>query len=115
MKKILFAILLLGVAVSCRKRLDSFLFNPSQLESYQLDAYQGELTLDLGGQFDVPDSLIHQFQMEVGLEEGNAQMPFTLVTCKQLQPTPSFFIATATKTTWIFIGHVKNSMPMPAG
>jgi pimeloyl-ACP methyl ester carboxylesterase len=74
MKRLIFALLLLGIAFACRKRLDSFLFNPSQIESYLLDNYQGELTLDLGGQFGVPDSLIHQFQMTVELEEGIAQM-----------------------------------------
>jgi pimeloyl-ACP methyl ester carboxylesterase len=68
-------ILLVGLtAFGCRKRLDGFLFNPSQIESYQLDAYQGELTLDLNGQFNVPDSLIHQMQWDVDLEEGSSKM-----------------------------------------
>jgi pimeloyl-ACP methyl ester carboxylesterase len=74
MKKILFITALLSLSLACRKRLDSFLFNPSQIESYQLDAYQGELTLDLNGQFNVPDSLIHQLQWDVELEEGSAKM-----------------------------------------
>ena len=65
MKKILFITALLSISLACRKRLDSFLFNPSQIESYQLDAYQGELTLDLNGQYNVPDSMIHQLQWDV--------------------------------------------------
>jgi pimeloyl-ACP methyl ester carboxylesterase len=70
-----FLILILGLALlACRKRLDSFLFNPSQLVSYLLDDYNGELTLDLGGQYGVPDSLIHQMQWDVELEEGLSKM-----------------------------------------
>lgn len=74
MKKIILLCLISLSLFSCRKRLDAFLFNPSQIESYQLDAYNGELTLDLGGQFDVPASMIHQFQLDVELEEGAAKM-----------------------------------------
>jgi pimeloyl-ACP methyl ester carboxylesterase len=74
MKKILFITALLSLSLACRKRLDSFLFNQSRIESYQLDAYQGELTLDLNGQFNVPDSLIHQLQWDVELEEGSSKM-----------------------------------------
>ncbi len=46
MKKIVFILLIGLTAVACRKRLDSFLFNPSEIEGYQLDAYQGELSSD---------------------------------------------------------------------
>lgn len=74
MKNFLLFGFVLFVSVACRKRLDGFLFNPSQLESYQLDNYTGELTLDLGGQFNVPSSMIHQFQLDVELEEGAAKM-----------------------------------------
>ena len=74
MKHLFLLSLIVAISLSCRKRLDSFLFNPSQIESYQLDAYQGELTLDLSGQFNVPDSMIHQMQWNVELEEGSAQM-----------------------------------------
>jgi pimeloyl-ACP methyl ester carboxylesterase len=45
--------------ISCRKRLDSFLFNPSKIDSYQLDNYNGGKTLDLSGQYSVPQSIIH--------------------------------------------------------
>lgn len=74
MKKILFITAILSISFACRKRLDSFLFNPSQLVSYLLDDYNGELTLDLGGQYGVPDSLIHQMQWDVELEEGLSKM-----------------------------------------
>ena len=74
MKKILFITALLCISLACRKRLDGFLFNPSQIESYQLDAYQGELTLDLAGEFGVPDSMIHHLEWDVELEEGTAKM-----------------------------------------
>jgi len=58
MKYIAILLLLLSL-ISCRKRLDSFLFNPSKLDTYQLDSYQGEITLDLAGQYSVPQSMIH--------------------------------------------------------
>lgn len=74
MKNYLLIGLIIILFLSCRKRLDSFLFNPNRLESYQLDAYQGELTLDLEGTYNVPASMIHQLQWNVALEEGSAQM-----------------------------------------
>jgi len=58
MKYITLLLLLLGL-ISCRKRLDSFLFNPSKLNFYQLDNYQGEVSLDLAGQYSVPQNMIH--------------------------------------------------------
>ncbi|MDP4596093.1 MAG: alpha/beta hydrolase [Crocinitomicaceae bacterium] len=74
MKNIVIILLVGLTALACRKRLDGFLFNPSQIESYQLDAYQGELTLDLAGEFGVPDSMIHHLEWNVELEEGTAKM-----------------------------------------
>jgi pimeloyl-ACP methyl ester carboxylesterase len=74
MKKLILLLIIGTTLIACRKRLDSFLFNPSTIESYQLDAYNGELTLDLAGQFNIPDSMIHQFQLDVTLEEGAAKM-----------------------------------------
>lgn len=47
---------------ACRKRLDSFLFNQSALTSYQLDNYTGELSIIVGEEFNVPDSLIHHLE-----------------------------------------------------
>jgi pimeloyl-ACP methyl ester carboxylesterase len=74
MKNIVIILFIALTALACRKRLDGFLFNPSQIESYQLDAYQGELTLDLAGEFGVPDSMIHHLEWNVELEEGSAKM-----------------------------------------
>ena len=74
MKNIVIILIIGLTALACRKRLDGFLFNPSQIESYQLDAYQGELTLDLAGEFGVPDSMIHHLEWNVELEEGSAKM-----------------------------------------
>jgi pimeloyl-ACP methyl ester carboxylesterase len=74
MKNIVIILFIALTALACRKRLDGFLFNPSQIESYQLDAYQGELTLDLSGEFGVPDSMIHHLEWNVELEEGSAKM-----------------------------------------
>lgn len=74
MKNYILIGILLIASMACRKRLDSFLFNPSQIESYQLDAYQGEVSLNLGGAFGVPNSMIHELQWDVELEEGTAKM-----------------------------------------
>lgn len=63
MKKVFGIVLLLVVILtSCRKRLDSFLFNQSQLTSYQLDDYNGEVSIVVGEEFNVPDSLIHHLE-----------------------------------------------------
>jgi pimeloyl-ACP methyl ester carboxylesterase len=74
MKNIVIILFIALTALACRKRLDDFLFNPSQIESYQLDAYQGELSLDLAGEFGVPASMIHHLEWNVELEEGSAKM-----------------------------------------
>jgi len=62
-------ILLLGVlffSVSCKKRLDSFLFNnDNSITEYRLDNYGGELSLDLPSSYHIPDSEIHQFEFTV--------------------------------------------------
>lgn len=60
--------------LSCRKRLDSFLFNGSKLESYQLDAFTGEVSLELNGQFAVPDSLIHRVHFPVNINGETVQV-----------------------------------------
>jgi len=59
---------------SCRKRLDSFLFNGSKLESYQLDAYTGEVSLELNGQFAVPDSMINRVHFPVTIDGETVQV-----------------------------------------
>ena len=74
MKNIVIILFIALTALACRKRLDGFLFNPSQIESYQLDAYPGELSLDLAGEFGVPASMIHHLEWNVELEEGSAKM-----------------------------------------
>ena len=58
MKYITLLLLVLSL-ISCRKRLDSFLFNPAKIDSYQLDNFKGEITLDLSGQYSVPQNMIH--------------------------------------------------------
>ena len=67
MKYILFIFIGLSL-LSCRKRLDSFLFNGSKLESYQLDNYTGEVSLELNGLFAVPDSMIHRVHFPVEID-----------------------------------------------
>jgi pimeloyl-ACP methyl ester carboxylesterase len=70
-------IVLLFISVSllsCRKRLDSFLFNGSILESYQLDNYTGEVSLELNGQFAVPDSMINRVHFPVEINGETVQV-----------------------------------------
>ena len=55
-------LLLLVTLAACRKRLDSFLFNQSALTSYQLDNYTGEVSISVGEEFNVPDSMIHHLE-----------------------------------------------------
>jgi pimeloyl-ACP methyl ester carboxylesterase len=69
------ALLLISVSLlSCRKRLDSFLFNGSKIESYQLDNYTGEVSLELNGQFDVPDSMINLVHFPVNIDGETVQV-----------------------------------------
>lgn len=68
-------VIFIGLSLlSCRKRLDSFLFNGSKLESYQLDNYTGEVSLELNGQFAVPDSMIHRVHFPVEIDGGIVQV-----------------------------------------
>lgn len=72
MKK--FSLLILSVfliLVACRKRLDSFLFNQSVVSSYQLDAYSGEQSLQVGAEWAVPDSLINRIEWTLN-QDGKA-------------------------------------------
>lgn len=69
------ALLFISVSLlSCRKRLDSFLFNGSKLESYQLDNYTGEVSLELNGQFAVPDSMINRVHFPVEIDGKTLQV-----------------------------------------
>ena len=73
MKKLFFLAFIAILVVSCRKRMDSFLFNPSPLETYLLDAYQGETSLDLSGQFAVSNSMIHRVEFPI-IDNGETIM-----------------------------------------
>ena len=69
------ALLFISISLlSCRKRLDSFLFNGSKLESYQLDNYTGEVSLELNGQFAVPDSMINRVHFPVEIDGETVQV-----------------------------------------
>ena len=69
------ALLFISVSLlSCRKRLDSFLFNGSKLESYQLDNYTGEVSLELNGQFAVPDSMINRVHFPLEIDGETVQV-----------------------------------------
>jgi len=60
--RVLFFILSVSfLIVSCNKRLDDFLFNPSTIEQYYLDDFTGPVSIDLEGQYFVPPNMIHQF------------------------------------------------------
>lgn len=52
--------------MSCRKRLDSFLFNnDNSITEYKLDSYGGELSLELPIDYLVPDDDIHLFSYSI--------------------------------------------------
>jgi pimeloyl-ACP methyl ester carboxylesterase len=62
MKQLTLFILLICMLASCRKRLDDFVFNSdSSINSYQLDNFSGEVTLQVGSEYQIEDSNIHQF------------------------------------------------------
>ena len=74
MKKGLLLIALVLISVSCRKRLDNFLFsNDNSITEYLLDDYTGKTTLDVGDEYHVADSMIYKFMipMNFGGEEIN--------------------------------------------
>jgi pimeloyl-ACP methyl ester carboxylesterase len=70
MKKIVFysVIFIFLTQVSCNKRLDDFLFNPSKIDEYKLDNYDGPVSLDLEGDYFVPQSMIHKFSFPIEWE-----------------------------------------------
>jgi len=72
MKKIfVIGLLLLVSLTACRKRLDSFLFNQSELTAYQLDNYTGEVSIEVGAEYTVPDSMIHRLEWTL-MEDGKS-------------------------------------------
>lgn len=71
MRKYIF--LLVGVAVlfSCRKRLDSFLFNgDNTITSYELDDFNGPVSLDVGEEYFVPPTNLVQISVPFTSEDG---------------------------------------------
>src|SRR5690554_3667789 len=61
---------ILFVSTSCRKRLDSFLFNnDNSITQYYLDDFDGDLSLDLPNGYGIPESQIHQFKFTID-DEG---------------------------------------------
>lgn len=71
-KKLLYFPLISLLILSCNKRLDDFLFNEdNSIEAYMFDDYTGEVTLDLGSDYFVPQSFRHQFEYSI-LSEGES-------------------------------------------
>lgn len=63
------------ISVSCRKRLDSFLFsNDNSITEYKLDNYSGRTTLDVGNEYDIEDSMIHKFMIPMKFEAKQLQI-----------------------------------------
>lgn len=62
MKKGIILIACFFVLISCKKRLDDFLFNAdNSITEYKLDFYEGEKTIEVTGSYFIPDHMIHQF------------------------------------------------------
>ncbi|MGM0477887.1 MAG: alpha/beta hydrolase [Bacteroidota bacterium] len=57
--------ILIVTLISCRKRLDGFLFNNSEISTYELDEYTGETSLTLPDGYEVPATSIYQFQYAI--------------------------------------------------
>jgi pimeloyl-ACP methyl ester carboxylesterase len=69
MKKGFLFIAIVLISVSCRKRLDNFLFsNDNSITEYLLDDYTGRTTLDVGDEYHVADSMIHKFMIPMNFE-----------------------------------------------
>jgi len=73
MRKLTLYALIAFSLVSCRKRLDNFLFsNDNSITSYELDNYTGRTTLDVGDEYKIEDSMIHQFTIPM-ISEGRCR------------------------------------------
>lgn len=57
--------------IGCNKRLDDFLFNPSKITEYQLDDFDGPVSIDLEGQYFVPSNMIYKFTYTISHEGEN--------------------------------------------
>ena len=65
MKYLVFSVVSLSILMgSCR--LDSFLYNPDELEEYKFDAYEGETRFDLDPSYAIDPSLIDLFTLTSG-------------------------------------------------
>lgn len=65
LKKVIALMVLSSILLGCNKRLDSFLFNPTQLSEYALDNFSGPVSLDLYGQYNVPLEKIHEISFTI--------------------------------------------------
>ncbi|GAA0874258.1 hypothetical protein GCM10009118_06660 [Wandonia haliotis] len=67
MKRISIVLAFLGVltGTSCKKKLDSFLFNNSEIEAYYLDAYDGDKPFDVPASFSVSQDKITVFSYDI--------------------------------------------------
>lgn len=69
--KIIYFTLICFIFLGCKKRLDPFLFNnDNTIEEYKFDAYEGEVTLQVGAEYSVDPSMIHQVSFSI-LDEEN--------------------------------------------
>ena len=69
---------ILFISLSCRKRLDSFLFNnDNSITEYRLDNFAGDLSLDLPTGYYIPESKIHQFKFTV--EDGGELLSISAI------------------------------------
>jgi pimeloyl-ACP methyl ester carboxylesterase len=72
-------VLSIAALVSCRKRLDSFLFNnDGEITEYKLDAFDGETSLELPLGYSMDQNDIHQFDFDIvsGGEDLNIKAIF---------------------------------------
>lgn len=69
--KFLYILVISFIFLGCKKRLDSFLFkNDNTIEEYKFDNYDGEVTLQVGSEYSVSSSMIHQISYSI-LDEEN--------------------------------------------
>lgn len=77
MKIIILFSIILFICFSCQQRLDSFLFNPTSIETYMLDDYMGEKTFEISDDYDIHDSLIHIFSYMIN-DEGESKENYAI-------------------------------------
>lgn len=76
MKKLFWMIMfIVPLLLSCKKRLDSFLYNgDDSIAAYLLDDYQGEKALDLPAGYSIPEQDIHLFHFPIQDEGKTLQI-----------------------------------------